>query len=92
MSATTNGTTVSNITDIVVETELKGPDGTTNYGTVTTTIHRVAGSSAVTTTTVLTRSRMEQQDSSLSAAEAMEFAEDMLAHFGAVKTQLAGLS
>ena len=42
MSAATNGTTVSNISDIVVETELKGPDGTTNHGTVTTTIHRAA--------------------------------------------------
>lgn len=92
MSAATNGTTVSNISDIVVETVLSGPDGTTNHGTVTTTIHRVDGSSAVTTTTVLTRSRMEQQDSTLAAAEATEFAEDMLAHFAAVKTQLAGLS
>lgn len=92
MSAQTNGTTVSSISDIVVETELKGPDGTTSHGTVTTTIHRVAGSNAVTTTTVLSRSRMVQEDAALSAAEATEFAEDMLAHFGAVKTQLAGLS
>ena len=92
MSATTNGTSVSNLSDIVVTTRLVGTDGTTDHGTVKTTIHRDLSGTAVATTTEYQIYDPTIADTTLAAAEAIELAEDMLAHWTAVKTQLSGLS
>ncbi len=92
MAATTNGTTVQNFADIVVQTRLIGTDGTTDHGPGKTTIHRDTSGTAVATTTDYQIYDPTISDTTLSAAEATELAEDMIAHWTAVKAQLAALS